>query len=88
MLQRMKGIGWKKLVIYFVFSVVCIVIIGFSIVFGALLLLDKFDTRYEEPEVEETMGKKHVDDQNRSDLLELDDFPFSKTENHLLLHHF
>ncbi|WP_073202398.1 hypothetical protein [Gracilibacillus kekensis] len=69
MLQRMKDIGWKKLLIYLVFSVVCIVIIGFSIVFGALLLLDRFDTRYQETEVNETMGKNLVDDQNRSDLI-------------------
>ncbi|SHN23946.1 hypothetical protein SAMN05216179_2725 [Gracilibacillus kekensis] len=69
LLQRMKDIGWKKLLIYLVFSVVCIVIIGFSIVFGALLLLDRFDTRYQETEVNETMGKNLVDDQNRSDLI-------------------
>ncbi len=50
----MKDVGWKKLLIYFVISIISLVIIGFTIIFGALLLLNEFDNRYQEPETHET----------------------------------
>ncbi|UOQ84736.1 hypothetical protein [Gracilibacillus salinarum] len=49
MKERMKELGWKKILLYSVISIILLVIIGFTIIFGALLILDQFDDRYQEP---------------------------------------
>ncbi|UOQ48751.1 hypothetical protein MUN88_00895 [Gracilibacillus caseinilyticus] len=54
LIERMKELGWKKLLLYSVIIFVSLVIIGFTIIFGGLLLLDQFDDRYQEPEMYET----------------------------------
>ncbi|SFL61932.1 hypothetical protein SAMN04487943_102483 [Gracilibacillus orientalis] len=54
MIQMMKELGWKKLLVYIVTIVISLVIIGVTVTFGALLLLDKFDNRFQEPETYET----------------------------------
>lgn len=51
-MQRILDLGWKKLLIYFVITIVSLVIIGFTILFGTLLLMDKFDDRHQNSEQE------------------------------------
>ncbi|MFB1051991.1 hypothetical protein [Paraliobacillus sp. JSM ZJ581] len=54
MIQRILDLGWKKLLIYFVIIIISLAIIGFTIIFGTLLLMDKFDDRYQTLEQETT----------------------------------
>jgi len=46
----MKELGWKRLLGYSLVLVISLAVVGFIIIFGALLLLDQFDNRYQEPE--------------------------------------
>ncbi|WP_163582101.1 hypothetical protein [Gracilibacillus saliphilus] len=57
--QKLKELGWKRLLMYMVISFILFAIIGFTIIFGGLVSLDKLDDRYQQPEAYEnaTYGK-------------------------------
>ncbi|GAE94819.1 hypothetical protein JCM21714_4013 [Gracilibacillus boraciitolerans JCM 21714] len=50
MIKNLKNLGWKKLLIYSISIVIVFIVLGFTIMFGTLLLLDQFDNRYQDPE--------------------------------------
>ena len=53
-----KKVRLEKIVFYSIIMVIILVIVGFTVLFGALLLLDKFDNRYQEPEAYHSMAWK------------------------------
>ncbi|WP_018933231.1 hypothetical protein [Gracilibacillus lacisalsi] len=51
MLERIKSVGWKKICLYIIIVIFLLIIFSFVILFGTLLLMDKYDDRYDENEL-------------------------------------
>lgn len=50
LLQKISDIGWKKLLIYICITIFLLFVLSLIVILGSLLLMDKYDDRYQEPE--------------------------------------
>ncbi|WP_130860550.1 hypothetical protein [Gracilibacillus phocaeensis] len=50
LLQKISEIGWKKLLLYIVITIFLLCALSLIAILGSLLLMDKYDDRYQEPE--------------------------------------
>ncbi|GAA0489729.1 hypothetical protein GCM10008986_14510 [Salinibacillus aidingensis] len=46
MLERLRRLGWKKLVLAAIAGTISLFALAFTLIFGLLLLMNQFDDRY------------------------------------------